>query len=279
MSTPISMLPRLDVLAALKEASLQARQRKKLPKSTAAKADDRRKTPIQKGDVFGSLTVLDSLSVKRGRSRYYSVRCDCGTCKFVRVDHLRDESVLSCGCTRHERHRQFMTEHGHYTGNRASKLRQAWNSMVGRCYRPANPSFNHYSRKGIVVCARWLDGENGKSAFECFESDMGVPPSPLHSLDRWPDNTGNYSPDNCRWATAKEQANNTSTNRTLTCDGRKQTLAQWTLETGLSYGQLVHRLKGCNNIDTATLAEWIRTKPNARIKKKTNKGKPSHGES
>jgi hypothetical protein len=73
--------------------------------------------------------------------------------------------------------------------------------MIQRCTNPKNPGFRHYGGRGITVCERWLN------SFPTFVSDMGPKPTARHSIDRR-DNERGYSPDNCRWATASEQARN-----------------------------------------------------------------------
>jgi hypothetical protein len=79
--------------------------------------------------------------------------------------------------------------------------------MINRCYRPTTGNFHNYGGRGITVCDRWRFGEGGLSGFECFIGDMGRRPDPALSVDRI-NNDGDYEPANCKWATAKEQANN-----------------------------------------------------------------------
>ena len=77
--------------------------------------------------------------------------------------------------------------------------------MRVRCTDERHIAFKHYGGRGIKVCPQWLNAETG---FEQFLKDMGPRPSQKLSLDRFPNNNGNYEPGNCRWATASEQRNN-----------------------------------------------------------------------
>lgn len=81
-------------------------------------------------------------------------------------------------------------------------LKQAYHNMIARCYNPRNDSYSRYGAMGIRVCERWLE------SFDNFYADMGDKPTPKHSIDRYPNNAGNYEPGNCRWATWIEQAAN-----------------------------------------------------------------------
>jgi hypothetical protein len=120
-----------------------------------------------------------------------------------------------------------MKKHGNSThGMTWTAEHRAWLSMRNRCHNPKASGFAKYGARGITVCQKWRD------SFEAFYADMGKRPSPLHSIDR-KDVNGHYEPENCRWATPIEQANNKTNNRFIELDGRTLTLAQWSRESGI----------------------------------------------
>src|SRR4029077_16821093 len=106
--------------------------------------------------------------------------------------------------------------------------------MRGRCYNQRNHKFPRYGGRGISVCRRW-------DKFENFLADMGRCPKGK-SLDRI-DNNGNYEPGNCRWATRKQQARNTATNRLIEFDGKSYCAAEWSEKTGLSEHMIYQRIR------------------------------------
>jgi len=97
---------------------------------------------------------------------------------------------------------------------------RAWMSIKRRCYNTNSEDYPTYGRKGVVMCERWLQ------SFCNFLADIGPRPSKIHSLDRI-DVNGNYEPGNCRWATAKQQARNTSRTRWIEFQGERLSLAEW----------------------------------------------------
>lgn len=116
-----------------------------------------------------------------------------------------------------------------------SRIYRIWTQMKARCNNPKTVHYDRYGGRGIKVCPAWED-------FNAFLADMGHPPE-KHSLERV-DNNGPYSPENCRWATRKEQANNTARNIYMTHEGVTLSLMQWSEKSGVSYSTILgrHRL-------------------------------------
>lgn len=112
-----------------------------------------------------------------------------------------------------------------------------WSDLRNRCNNPLNHAYSDYGGRGIKVDPRW-------DRFTAFLADMGPRPSPKHSIDRI-DCNGPYSPENCRWATRLEQANNKRNNTRLTMGEKTQTIAMWARDTGLSEDVIEMRLRVC----------------------------------
>lgn len=129
-----------------------------------------------------------------------------------------------------------------------------WASMKRRCYGVSAANYARYGGRGIKVCDRW------RESFLNFYQDMGDRPSPKHTLERI-NNDKNYEPNNCRWATSKEQANNRRSSRILVLNGKSQSLRLWAEEYQISYDLVLGRLKANWSLEKAL------TKP-ARFKKK-----------
>lgn len=176
------------------------------------------------GQRFGRLTVVRYAdSTKRGKARWLCC-CDCGGTASVLTTNLLRGSTQSCGCLQREAASKSNSSHGL---SRCPEYK-IWLSIRQRCSNPRNPNFPAYGGRGVRVCSRWDD-------FEAFLADMGPRPSYAHSLDRFPNQTGNYEPENCRWATAKEQGRNKTNNHLVTHNGQTKPLCQWCEELGLDY--------------------------------------------
>jgi hypothetical protein len=98
------------------------------------------------------------------------------------------------------------------------RARNTWHHMIDRCENPRNKHYSDYGGRGIVVSDRWKTLQN-------FVADMGDPPEGM-TLDRWPDKNGNYEPGNCRWATPKQQAQNTRRNIMANFQGERLCLSE-----------------------------------------------------
>lgn len=177
------------------------------------------------GMKFGKLTVIERAeNSPRGKTRWIC-QCDCGRIKKKPVLSyaLISGAVSSCGCTYFESNKGRNIKHG--MGK--TRLNQIWDGMKRRC--KVNPHYAHVS-----VCEEWNDFESfAKWAFENGYSDD-------LTIDRI-DNSKGYSPDNCRWATYKTQANNKTNNHLLTINGETHNLKEWSEISGLSYNVILYR--------------------------------------
>lgn len=125
-------------------------------------------------------------------------------------------------------------------------LYKIWKGINDRCKNIKNPQYHNYGGRGITVCDRWSDADP-ISGFENFCNDMGIRPSSTHSTDRINNELG-YSKENCRWATQKEQTNNTRRNSLVNL-GDNITTVQLAAELlGMKPNTLTYRLRrGWNN--------------------------------
>jgi hypothetical protein len=130
-------------------------------------------------------------------------------------------------------------KHGHATAEGVSPTYSVWRGMKGRCYNPNNAKYYRYGERGIKVCDRWLDAEEG---FKNFLADMGEKPDNL-SLGRI-NNDGDYTPSNCRWETGIQQARNTSRTVFIEYEGEVRCLSEWVEVTGIPRTTFYRRYYG-----------------------------------
>jgi hypothetical protein len=163
------------------------------------------------GQRFGKLIVVSWAGIWNQKN-FWICECDCGDPSYnpviTETRCLRSGNTTSCGCKKRKH------------GMSKTRLHQIWLNMIRRCTEEKNKSYYNYGGRGITVCDRW------QSSFENFYGDMGEPPESNYTLDRINNNAG-YSPENCRWASYKEQGRNTRANRLVIWRGQTKTLSEW----------------------------------------------------
>lgn len=171
------------------------------------------------GEKYGKLTAISrhEKSTNGKPYRYFLWRCDCGNKKVINYYIVKRGASASCGCAKVEQNQSRAKKPGKIIQD--NPLYATWKGMVGRCLVTSNNAYDRYGGRGIKVCDRWL----GDRGLENFCKDMGAKPSEDHSIDRI-DNDGDYTPENCRWATRTEQCSNTRRNRFVVIDGKRMTV-------------------------------------------------------
>lgn len=154
------------------------------------------------GKQFGKLTVIEKTQSKKypsgGGGVVYLCLCECGNKKEILAGNLRSGHTTSCGCVQNQTRATIHTKHG--ASNH--RLHNIWTDMKQRCYNPKAKSFKDYGGRGIAICDEWKDN------FQAFyDWAMANSYSDDLTIDR-KDVDGNYCPENCRWATKKEQRHN-----------------------------------------------------------------------
>lgn len=174
-----------------------------------------RKIEYKEGDIVGNYIYL--FDVDSSSSRKAIFRCDNCKEEFESTIYYVISGKKKCQCSsfKHIKRKNY-DQHG----MSKTRIYSIWRSIKKRCYNKQAKEYQWYGAKGIQMCERW------KNSFLEFLKDMGEDPSPQHTIDR-EDTSGNYEPENCRWATQKEQANNTSKNVHIEYNGEVKTLKQW----------------------------------------------------
>lgn len=180
------------------------------------------------GSRFSKLLVVGRHGVDKSGSALWRCVCDCGQSRVIAGTSLRAGRNKSCGCASPRFTAEKTTKHG----KSRTRTYKIWQGMRHRCSSAAKgKEKKNYFDKGIRVCDRW-------NSFELFLLDMGEAPIGA-SIDRFPNNKGNYEPKNCRWADKEMQANNTTVNRRLS-DGK--TVAESAKQIGIKPNTLEYRL-------------------------------------
>lgn len=179
------------------------------------------------------LTAIKYVETNKHRKRIFQFACECGNITKAVVSDFLNGHTKSCGCLFRETSAKKMKKFRHLgEGNRLrhgmtnSSEYSTWRTMKARCYNKKTESFKSYGARGIKVCKSWLD------SFDNFFADMGPKPTNKHVLDRINVN-GNYSPENCRWATQHDSDRNKRTNKYLTYNGETLIESDWCKRLGL----------------------------------------------
>ena len=187
------------------------------------------------GMRFSRLRVIGRAPNRKGAVMWLC-QCDCGASTVVHGVNLRGKDTHSCGCYKTDFRRAAWTTHG---GTHTPEYR-TWLAIIHRTTNPKNIRFSRYGGRGIAMCERW------RSDFQNFLDDMGPKPSPRHSIERR-DNDRGYTPENCYWATPKEQANNRKSTVWLEYHGERRPMAEWAEILGINYETFHNRI---------TVAKW-----------------------
>ncbi len=189
------------------------------------------------GKKFGRLTAVAQIANPKGTGALWKFLCECGSEKVIKGQGVRLGLVVSCGCYNKEIAAKAKTTHG----LSSHSLFKTWEGMVSRCSNPTNKDWLLYGGRGIKVCDAWLKSPDQ------FIADIGIRPNGA-TLDR-KDNSKDYDPENCRWATPLEQGGNKRNNKLITHDGRTQHLAAWARELGEPESTIFNRMKVGRAID------------------------------
>ena len=209
---------------------------------------------------FGRLLALKYYGKSKDNRSIWTCKCDCGNIINVMSKSLKSGNTKSCGCL----HREMMQNRKgnkcnfYKHGKTNTRLFYIWQGMKHRCYNVLDKHYKFYGGKGIKVCDEWLEDfinfynwaiTNG------YREDL--------TIDRI-DVNGNYEPENCRWATAKEQANNRSNNRFVTYNEETHTLSEWSKITGIKSDTLLKRI----NLYKWSIQRALTEKPKGRRRRK-----------
>lgn len=196
------------------------------------------------GNRYGKLVVIERAKNTKDGKAAWICKCDCtGKMVAVRAANLKSGSTRSCGCLMKES-RKIVSEK--LSGNKSprykhglsrSRINMIYREMKRRCFSEKLPAFEHYGKRGIVVCDEWL-GENGFGNFYKWSMENGY--NENLTLDRI-DVNGNYEPNNCRWTTMEKQQNNRTNNVRISYNGEEHTLSEWAGIIGITKCAIYHR--------------------------------------
>jgi hypothetical protein len=190
---------------------------------------------VNKGDKYNLLTIIKELNKSKKGERMFLCQCDCGNETTLSLGTIRHGNTKSCGCLKIKTSSELLLKHS--LSNH--RLYKTWTNMKSRCYNKNTRSYKDYGARGIKVCDEW------KNSFINFYNDMHPTYQEGLTIDSV-NNDKDYCKENCRWATATEQQNNKSTNRTVVHNGIEMNAKQLSKLLNIPYGTIIYRLD--NNI-------------------------------
>ena len=215
------------------------------------------------GRAFTHLVVLEYAG-RQGDRHFYLCQCSCGSVRKYGRSNLRSGGTKSCGCKTAEMLVAKRTKHG----MNESPTYKVWESMLARCRNKGAREYQNYGARGIAVCERWLKFEN-------FIADMGEAPTKMQ-IDRI-DNDGNYSPENCRWVSAKENSRNKRTNVLITWKGEARCISEWAEITGMCDETIRYRFHRGWPAEKIFSPQFAGRKSGTPLRKSRKSGQSNHG--
>lgn len=184
------------------------------------------------GEKYGKLTAIEFIGLDNNSKALWRCKCECGNEKVVVGTHLTDGSTKSCGCLSVENFNEFNKKNNpahkyknmNLKFNSGSRLYKIFMDMKKRCLNPNEKNYHNYGERGISVCDEWTDKNNGYLNFYNWAMNNGYDEN--LTLDRI-DVNGNYTPENCRWATWKEQSNNKRNNKKINIKDKQLTISEF----------------------------------------------------
>lgn len=208
------------------------------------------------GSRYGRLTVIkrveNYVSPKGCKKARWLCLCDCGKQHIATQNQLNRGIVKSCGCLKEEiarkqqqtliksgtAHPRF--KHGGTVEHKQERLYRVWANIRKRCTNPNDKNYKHYGGRGISCCPEWDEYASFRDWAMASGYDPDAPKGQC-TIDRI-DVNGNYCPENCRWASQKDQMNNVRTNRKVLYEGRYYTAKQLAQKLGLPYQTVISRI-------------------------------------
>lgn len=197
---------------------------------------------------YGRLKIIGEYH-KKGQRKKKICLCSCGKKVYLRMSALISGNTKSCGCLKREVSAKILGDLKRTHGESKTPLYKTWLGMNERCNKKWSKDYKNYGQRGIKI--EWNNYEefrnDMKNSYDIHVEKYGRRNTTIERINV----NGNYCKKNCRWATLKEQLNNTRKNRKFTLNGETKTISQWAAISGISHAALRYRLNRGLDIKTA----------------------------